>query len=113
MLYQGKTTVETHGVPLTPEQKTLGVTNQIVSILVSIMSPLLQTTPLPAWTWCATSRTRTAGTRTVSDNRIGKPPLKSIKELEKKAVSRGTSDDGILALRWKDNKIITLLSTDT
>lgn len=49
----------------------------------------------------------------MSDNRIGKPPLKSIKELEKKAVSRGTSDDGILALRWKDNKIITLLSTDT
>jgi len=38
--------------------------------------------------------------------------------MEKKAVPRGTcdyvtSDDGILAVRWKDNKIVTLLSTDT
>jgi len=36
----------------------------------------------------------------------------------KKAVPCGkcdyvTSDDGILALRWKDNKIVTLLLTDT
>ncbi|XP_029946701.1 piggyBac transposable element-derived protein 3-like [Salarias fasciatus] len=56
-------------------------------------------------------------TGTARDNRIGKPPLKSIKEMEKKAVPRGTysyvtSDDGILALRWKDNKTVTLLSTD-
>lgn len=51
------------------------------------------------------------------DNRIGKPPLKSFKDMEKKAVPHGmhdyiTSDDGILALRWKDNKVVTLLSTD-
>ncbi|XP_051946657.1 piggyBac transposable element-derived protein 3-like [Xyrauchen texanus] len=37
--------------------------------------------------------------------------------MENKAVPRGTydyvtSDDGILALRWKDNRIVTLLSTD-
>ncbi|KAJ8416033.1 hypothetical protein AAFF_G00380550 [Aldrovandia affinis] len=56
-------------------------------------------------------------TGTARDNRIGKPPLKSSKEMEKKAVPRGTcdhitSDDGILALRWKDNKVVTLLSTD-
>ncbi|KAF3837702.1 hypothetical protein F7725_009470 [Dissostichus mawsoni] len=55
--------------------------------------------------------------RTARDNRIGKPPLKSIKEMEKKAVSRGTcdyimSDDGILAVRWKDNRTVSLLSTD-
>lgn len=51
------------------------------------------------------------------DNRIGKPPLKSIKDMEKKAFYRGmhdyvSSDDGILALRWKDNKVVTPLSTD-
>ena len=56
-------------------------------------------------------------TGTARDNRIGKPPLKPIKDMEKKAVPRGawdyvTSDDGILALRWKDNKVVTLLSTD-
>ena len=37
--------------------------------------------------------------------------------MEKKAVLRGawdyvTSNDGILTLRWKDNKVVTLLSTD-
>ncbi|KAJ8372579.1 hypothetical protein AAFF_G00281230 [Aldrovandia affinis] len=56
-------------------------------------------------------------TGTARDNRIGKPPLKSSKEMEKKAAPRGTcdhvtSEDGILALRWKDNKVVTLLSTD-
>jgi len=55
-------------------------------------------------------------TGTARDNIIGKPPLKSIKEMEKKAVPLGihdyhvTSDDGILALRWKDNMDVTLLS---
>lgn len=56
-------------------------------------------------------------TGTARDNRVGQPLLKSINEMEKKAVPPSTfnyvtSDDGILALRWKDNKIITLLSTD-
>ncbi|XP_045904393.1 uncharacterized protein LOC123970405 [Micropterus dolomieu] len=39
------------------------------------------------------------------------------KEMMKKAVPRGTcdyitSDDGILMVRWKDNKVVTLMSTD-
>lgn len=55
-------------------------------------------------------------TGTARDTRIGKPPLKSIKDMEKKAVPCGvhdyvTSDDGILALRWKNNRVVTLLST--
>ena len=56
-------------------------------------------------------------TGTARDNRIGKPPLTPTSELKKKTVSRGTydystTDDGILALRWKDNKVVTLLSND-
>ena len=56
-------------------------------------------------------------TGTARDNRIGEPPLKSRKDMEKKSVPRGaydyvTSDDNILALRWKDNKTVTILSTD-
>ena len=47
----------------------------------------------------------------------GKAPLRPIKEMEKKSVPRGTcdyttSDDGILIVRWKDNKVVTLMSTD-
>lgn len=55
-------------------------------------------------------------TGTARDIRTGKPPLKSIKDMEKKAVACGVhdyiiSDDGTLALRWKDNRVVTLLST--
>uniref|UniRef100_A0A672I0K1 PiggyBac transposable element-derived protein domain-containing protein n=1 Tax=Salarias fasciatus TaxID=181472 RepID=A0A672I0K1_SALFA len=123
VLYQGKTTLEAHGVPLMPIQKTLGATSQIVSVLVSTMSLSTTTaifadnffTSLELVRYLKDKNCRYTGT--ARDNRIGKPPLKSIKEMEKKAVPRGTysyvtSDDGILALRWKDNKTVTLLSTD-
>uniref|UniRef100_A0A672GPT1 PiggyBac transposable element-derived protein domain-containing protein n=1 Tax=Salarias fasciatus TaxID=181472 RepID=A0A672GPT1_SALFA len=119
----GKTTLEAHGVPLMPIQKTLGATSQIVSVLVSTISLSTTTaifadnffTSLELVRYLKDKNCRYTGT--ARDNRIGKPPLKSIKEMEKKAVPRGTysyvtSDDGILALRWKDNKTVTLLSTD-
>ncbi|XP_030260438.1 piggyBac transposable element-derived protein 3-like isoform X1 [Sparus aurata] len=38
VLYQGKTTLEAHGVPLTPEQQAMGATSQIVSVLLSTIS---------------------------------------------------------------------------
>lgn len=34
ILYQGQTTPEAHGVPLTPEQQVIGVTSQMVSVLL-------------------------------------------------------------------------------
>lgn len=56
-------------------------------------------------------------TGTVRDNRTGNSPLRPIKEMMEKAVPRGTcdyitSDDGILMVRWKDNKVANLMSTD-
>ncbi|KAJ8335353.1 hypothetical protein SKAU_G00386950 [Synaphobranchus kaupii] len=123
VLYQGKTTLEAHGVPLTPEQQALGATSQIVSVLASTMSSPNTTaifadnffTSLELVRYLRDQDCRYTGT--ARDNRIGKPPLKSIKEMDKKTVPRGTcdytmSDDGILAVRWKDNKTVTLLSTD-
>lgn len=38
VLYQGKTTLEAHGIPLTSEQEAMSATSQIVSILASTMS---------------------------------------------------------------------------
>ncbi|KAJ8402192.1 hypothetical protein AAFF_G00370570 [Aldrovandia affinis] len=123
VLYQGKTKLEAHGVPLMPEQNAMGATSQIVSVLASTMSSSPTTaifadnffTSLEIVRYLKDKNCRYTGT--ARDNRIGKPPLKSSKEMEKKAVPRGTcdhvtSDDGILALRWKDNKVVTLLSTD-
>ncbi|KAK5907130.1 hypothetical protein CesoFtcFv8_005010 [Champsocephalus esox] len=47
VLYQGKTTLEAHGVPLTPEQQAMGATSQIVSVLAP--QPSLRITFSPAW----------------------------------------------------------------
>ncbi|KAM3864714.1 piggyBac transposable element-derived protein 3-like [Diretmus argenteus] len=123
VLYQGKTTLEAHGVPLTPEQNAMGATSQIVSVLASTMSSSTTTailsdnffTSLEIVRYLKEKNCRYTGT--ARDNRISQPPLKSIKEMEKKAVPRGiynhvTSDDEILALMWKHNKVVTLLSTD-
>ncbi|XP_064091284.1 piggyBac transposable element-derived protein 3-like [Macrobrachium nipponense] len=53
---------------------------------------------------------------TARDNRVGYPPLQSVKNMTKNSVTRGTHDyvssDGILVVRWKDNSIVTILSTD-
>ncbi|KAG0726656.1 PiggyBac transposable element-derived protein 2 [Chionoecetes opilio] len=102
----------------------MGSTNQIVSVLASTMSCSTTTaifadnffTSLEIVRYLKDQNCRYTGTD--RDNRIGKPPLKAIKEMEKKAVPLGTcdyvtSDDGILALmQWKDKRIVTLLSTD-
>ncbi|XP_042882623.1 piggyBac transposable element-derived protein 2-like [Penaeus japonicus] len=52
---------------------------------------------------------------TLRNNRVGNIPLMSMSDMEKKCVSRGTSDycsfDGILALRWKGEKIVTIVSS--
>ncbi|XP_034018956.1 piggyBac transposable element-derived protein 3-like [Thalassophryne amazonica] len=123
VLYQGKTTLDAHDVLLMNEQKVLGATSQIVAVLASTMSSPTTTaifadnffTSLELVWYLRVHKCRY--TETARDNRIRKPPLKSIKEMDKKVVPRGicdyvTSDDGILAVRWKDKKTVTLLSTD-
>ncbi|MCL4156184.1 UNVERIFIED_CONTAM: hypothetical protein GTU68_027778, partial [Idotea baltica] len=56
-------------------------------------------------------------TGTARDNRIGNPPLKTVNEMNKISSPRGSysymsTDEGIMALRWKDTKVVTVLSTD-
>ena len=123
VLYQGATKLQAHGIPRTPEQETLGATSEIVSVLASTMSSSSTTaifadkffTSLELVWYLQSKDCRYTGT--ARENRIGKPPLKSVKELDKSAVPRGTydyttTDDGIMALRWKDNKVVTILSSD-
>lgn len=123
ILYQGQTTLEAHGVPLTPEQEAMGVTSQTVSVLASTMSSSSPRaifgdnffTGLDIVRYLKSKNCRYTGT--VRDNRTGNAPLRPTKDMMKKDVPRGTcdyttSDDGILIVRWKDNKIVTLMSTD-
>ena len=55
-------------------------------------------------------------TGTARGNRIGNPGLLSTVEMNKKSCQRGSSDykskDGIIAVKWKDNNVVTLLSSE-
>jgi len=60
------------------------------------------------------SELRIGGTGTVRQNRLNRVPIKGKKELEKKAVPRGTADviyqaDRVL-VAWKDNKAVFMAS---
>ena len=96
LMYQGETTFSSHDQQLTEEEPHLLVSAKTVVALVKKLD-------------C-----QYVGTAQV--NRIGRAPLMSMKNMDKKTVPRGTYDycisDGILAVRWKDNKNVTLLSTD-
>ena len=123
VLYQGATTLPAHGIPLTPEQEELGATSQIVTVLASTMNHS-STTAIFADNFFSSlevvrylKNNNCRYTVTARDARIGNPELPSVKEMGKATVPRGTyddltTDDGILALRWKDNKVVTMLSTD-
>ena len=62
---------------------------------------------------CHLQKQPIAATGTVRLCRMGNPPLKSVKEVKK--LQRGTSvvasSDDVSAVRWKDNKVVNILST--
>ena len=53
---------------------------------------------------------------TAKENRVGNPPITASHELNKKQAEMETLDysstDGILVTRWKDNKVVTMVSTN-
>ena len=57
---------------------------------------------------------QTAGTGTVRQNRLNKIPIKSKKELEARAVPRGTMDvvykEDVVLVGWKDSKAVYMAS---
>ena len=123
ILYQGASTIQAHGIPLSSEQEELGATSQIVTVLASTMPDSTTNaifadnffTSLEVVRYLKSKNCRYTGT--ARENRIGKPPLMPVKDMGKANVPRGTfdymtTDDGIMALRWKDNKVVTMLSND-
>ncbi|CAL4128409.1 unnamed protein product, partial [Meganyctiphanes norvegica] len=116
MAYQGKSNI------IPEEYKDLGLGGAIVMSLVKgrvekesnynlfidnfFTSPILINKLLEYGTFC---------TGTVRANRIGKPPIKSIKDLKsdgRGAMDGCTSTDGNMCLvKWNDNNIVNLLSS--
>ena len=123
LMYQGETTFSSHHQELTQEESELLVSSKTVIVLAKTLQ-----TPSQAAIYADNYFTsielveylreklqcRYVGT--VRVNRVGNAPLMPTKDMDKKSVPRGKSDysstNGILALRWKDNKIVTVLSSD-
>ena len=124
LMYQGETTFSSHHTQLNEEESELPVSSKTVIVLSKTLKTSSEVAIYADNYFTSINlveylkdkmNCRYVGTARV--NRIGDPPLISTKDLDKKEVPRGkydysSSDGGVLALRWKDNKIVTVLSSD-
>ena len=121
LMYQGEPTFTSHHTQLTEaESKLLTSTKTVICLAKTIKKPDQSAiyadnyfTSIGLVEYLKTQYgCRYVGTARVS--RIGKPPLMDAADFDD--TPRGTIDfctsEGILALRWKDNKVVTVLSTD-
>lgn len=123
LMYQGDPTFISHHTMLSQEESQLNVSTKTVLVLAKTLKKPSQST-IYADNYFTSIKLveylkdkmgcRYVGTARV--NRIGSAPLMSNKEMDKKTTPRGhydyCSSKGILALRWKDNKNVTVLSSD-
>ncbi|XP_066957626.1 LOW QUALITY PROTEIN: piggyBac transposable element-derived protein 3-like [Macrobrachium rosenbergii] len=123
LMYQGESTFSSHHTTLSEEEEKMPVTSKFVVALVkTLKNP--KTTAVYADNYFTSlslaeylrSQYQCRYVGTARENRVGFPPLMTVKDMSKKTVARGTLDfvssEGILAARWKDNNIVTVLSTD-
>ena len=123
LMYQGESTFECHHMQLAAEEKDLCVTSKTVLVLVrTVKNPRLSAVYADNYftsIGLAEYLREQYGCRyvgTARENRVGHPPIESVKAMDKKAVPKGklhyVSSEGVLVARWKDNSIVTILSTD-
>lgn len=120
--YQGAPTFESHDVVLNDQEKEMNLSSKVVISLVKSMkkpsgSIIYGDNYFTSYKLVKYLRDEydCMYTGTARENRIANPGLRDSTEMNKKAVKRGEMDfkssDGILALKWKDNKIVTMLSS--
>lgn len=123
LMYQGETTFTSHNTMLSQEESQLLVSAKTVLVLAKTINRPSDSTIYADNYFTSIELVEylkdNVGCRyvgTVRVNRVGRAPLISTKELDKKTSPRGQYDycssNGILALRWKDNKNVTVLSSD-
>ena len=123
LMYQGQTTFTTHPVQLSEEEKSMNMSAKVVLTLVQTLKHPERKSVYADNFFTSIGlvehlrdiyKCRYVGT--ARDTRTGNPGLKSTAEMNKKKTKRGTLDyrscKGVLALKWKDNKVVNLLSTD-
>ncbi|XP_050704963.1 piggyBac transposable element-derived protein 3-like [Eriocheir sinensis] len=123
LMYQGQTSFSSHPVDLTEEEEEQLLSNRIVIVLAkTIKDPA--NSAIYADNYFTSiqlveflkDKLQCRYVGTARPNRIGNPPLMSRKEMEKKTTPRGKHDyvscNGVLAMCRKDNKPVTILSSD-
>nr|XP_053647228.1 piggyBac transposable element-derived protein 2-like isoform X4 [Cherax quadricarinatus] len=123
LMYQGTPTFDSHPIKLPQEETKLPISSKIVLVLATTVNQR-NTSAIYADNFFSSlplvkvlrDKYNCRYTGTIHDNRCGKPNLVPVKQMEKNNVPRGTSDfqtnDGILVVRWKDNKVVTLVTND-
>ncbi|KAK3885604.1 hypothetical protein Pcinc_010195 [Petrolisthes cinctipes] len=119
----GATTFSSHPVDLCEDEEQQLMSSKLVLVLAKTIQDLKNTTIYADNYFTSIQlieflrdkyQCRYVGT--ARPNRTGNPPLMSKKEMEKKSTPRGTLDyvscNGVLAMCWKDNKQVTVLSSD-
>ena len=123
LMYQGEPTYNSHNVPLNEEEADMPISCKTVIALAKTLKSPKNTTICADNFFSSMSLVTylrdTFGIRyvgTARANRVDKPPMMDPKEMEKKTVPRGTyeycASDGVVAVRWKDNRAVTVISSD-
>nr|XP_053644345.1 piggyBac transposable element-derived protein 3-like isoform X2 [Cherax quadricarinatus] len=123
LVYQGTPTFDSHPIKLQQEETKLPISTKIVLVLATTLNKT-NTSAIYADNFFSSlylvkvlrDKYNCRYTGTVRENRCGKPDLMPIKQMEKNIVDRGNfsfkNNDGVLVVRWKDNKVVTLLTSD-
>ena len=124
LMYQGEHTFTSHPTKLADNEQTMLLSSKTVIVLAKTVDDLKNTTiyadnffsSIPLVEYLREQYgCRYVGT--ARENRVENPPITPSRDLNKKQVERGTLDysstSGILVARWKDNKVVTMVSTDS
>lgn len=122
LMYQGATTFPNHSTKLSEDESNMLQSSKVViALLKTVQDPKITTVYADNFFSSITlveylsSRYSCRYVGTARTTRVGDPPLQPAPEMKKKAVPRGTleyaSTNGVLAVRWKDNKVVTMIST--
>ena len=122
--YQGSTTFENLNTNLTSTENNMNLSSKVVIALVKSMtsiegSIIYVDNFFSSYNLVKYLREELGCfyTGTVRENRSGNPTLRATSDLNKNPVKRGTldyvSNDGILCAKWKDNKIVSIISSST
>ncbi|XP_068204309.1 piggyBac transposable element-derived protein 3-like [Palaemon carinicauda] len=115
LMYLGETTFANHHTLPSEEQIAMSVTSKFVVVLVNTIKHTSHSAVYAEHYFTSIELAKYLRLQ-YGCRYVVHPPLKSVKEINKKSTQRGTlgyvSSDGILVARWKDNSVVTILSTD-